>query len=36
MEEFTYNEISQPNRNRLLKKVDGSDGLKTGFTKKKH
>ena len=34
MEEFTYNEISQPNRNRLLKKVDGSDGLKTGFTKK--
>ena len=34
MEEFTYNEISQPNRNKLLYKVEGSDGLKTGFTKK--
>ena len=34
MEEFTYNEISQPNRNKLLKQVDGADGLKTGFTKK--
>ncbi len=34
MEEFTYNEISQPNRNKLLKKVQGADGLKTGFTKK--
>ena len=34
MEEFTYNEISQPNRNKLLKKVEGADGLKTGFTKK--
>ncbi len=34
MEEFTYNEISQPNRNKLLKQVAGADGLKTGFTKK--
>ncbi|MDC3131366.1 D-alanyl-D-alanine carboxypeptidase [Pelagibacteraceae bacterium] len=34
MDEFTYNEISQPNRNKLLKKVEGTDGLKTGFTKK--
>ncbi len=34
MEEFTYNEISQPNRNKLLKQVPGADGLKTGFTKK--
>ncbi len=33
MKEFTYNEISQPNRNKLLKFVDGADGLKTGFTK---
>ena len=32
--EFTYNDINQPNRNRLLSSVDGSDGLKTGFTKK--
>ena len=32
--EFTYNDIKQPNRNRLLSSVDGSDGLKTGFTKK--
>ncbi len=34
MEEFTYNEISQPNRNKLLYQVQGADGLKTGFTKK--
>ena len=33
MEEFTYNEIKQPNRNKLLKQVEGADGLKTGFTK---
>ena len=33
MEEFTYNEIKQPNRNKLLKKLEGVDGLKTGFTK---
>ncbi len=34
LEEFTYNDISQPNRNKLLKQVEGTDGLKTGFTKK--
>ncbi len=34
MDEFTYNDISQPNRNKLLKQVEGTDGLKTGFTKK--
>ena len=34
MDEFTYNDISQPNRNKLLKQVDGADGLQTGFTKK--
>ena len=33
MDEFTYNDISQPNRNKLLEQVDGADGLKTGFTK---
>ncbi len=32
-EEFTYNEIKQPNRNKLLQSVQGADGLKTGFTK---
>ena len=32
--EFTYNDISQPNRNRLLTSVEGADGLKTGYTKK--
>ena len=32
-EEFTYNEIKQPNRNKLLSSVQGADGLKTGFTK---
>ncbi len=31
--EFTYNEIKQPNRNKLLTTVQGADGLKTGFTK---
>ena len=34
MDEFSYNDISQPNRNKFLKQVDGADGLKTGFTKK--
>ena len=34
MKEFSYNGISQPNRNKLLKEVEGADGLKTGFTKK--
>ncbi len=33
MEEFSYNDISQPNRNKLLYQVQGVDGLKTGFTK---
>ena len=32
--EFTYNGITQPNRNSLLNSLPGSDGLKTGFTKK--
>ncbi len=32
-EEFTYNDIKQPNRNKLLRSVQGADGLKTGFTK---
>ena len=32
-EEFTYNGIRQPNRNKLLTSVQGTDGLKTGFTK---
>tara|TARA_Y100001970_G_scaffold114296_1_gene142583 strand:- start:1938 stop:3071 length:1134 start_codon:yes stop_codon:yes gene_type:complete len=31
--EFTYNDIKQPNRNKLLSSVKGADGLKTGFTK---
>ena len=31
--EFTYNDIKQPNRNKLLTSVQGADGLKTGFTK---
>lgn len=30
---FTYNEIKQPNRNKLLNNFPGADGLKTGFTK---
>ncbi len=34
MKEFSYNGINQPNRNRLLNQVEGTDGLKTGFTKK--
>ena len=34
LKEFTYNEINQPNRNKLLKNFDGADGLKTGYTKK--
>ena len=32
-EEFTYNDIKQPNRNKLLSSVQGADGLKTGFTR---
>ncbi len=32
--EFTYNDIKQPNRNRLLNNVNGADGLKTGYVKK--
>ena len=31
--EFTYNDIKQPNRNKLLSSVHGADGLKTGFTR---
>ena len=31
--EFTYNNIKQPNRNKLLSSVQGADGLKTGFTR---
>lgn len=31
--DFTYNEIKQPNRNKLLTNVEGVDGLKTGYTK---
>ena len=31
--EFIYNDIKQPNRNKLLNSVQGADGLKTGFTK---
>jgi len=34
MKEFTYNDITQPNRNKLLESVQGTDGLKTGYTKK--
>ena len=34
IKEFSYNGIYQPNRNRLLTNEDGTDGLKTGFTKK--
>ncbi len=30
---FTYNNITQPNRNPLLGKVLGVDGLKTGYTR---
>ena len=31
--DFKYNDIKQPNRNKLLKYVEGVDGLKTGYTK---
>ena len=31
---FTYNNIPQPNRNKLLNKLQGADGLKTGYTNK--
>jgi len=34
MKEFTYNDIKQSNRNKLLYDFIGADGLKTGFTKK--
>ncbi len=34
MEDFSYNSINQPNRNKLLYKFQGADGLKTGYTKK--
>lgn len=30
--EFTWNKVRQRNRNPLLGKVDGADGLKTGYT----
>ncbi len=31
--QFTYNNIKQPNRNRLLWRDDAVDGVKTGYTK---
>lgn len=31
-DEFAWNGITQPNRNPLMGKVDGSDGMKTGHT----
>ncbi|MBG77261.1 MAG: D-alanyl-D-alanine carboxypeptidase DacC [Alphaproteobacteria bacterium MarineAlpha5_Bin12] len=31
--EFTYNNITQPNRNSLLELYEGTDGLKTGYVK---
>jgi serine-type D-Ala-D-Ala carboxypeptidase (penicillin-binding protein 5/6) len=31
--DFTWNKITQPNRNPLLKDYPGADGLKTGYTK---
>ena len=34
LKEFTYNDIRQPNRNKLLTNFEGADGLKTGYTKK--
>ena len=34
LNKFSYNDITQPNRNKLLQKVKGADGLKTGYTKK--
>ncbi len=33
IQEYTYNKITQPNRNRLLWRDDSFDGLKTGHTK---
>ena len=30
---FTYNDIKQPNRNKLLSNFQGADGLKTGYVK---
>ena len=33
LESFTYNDIKQPNRNRLLKRDPSVDGGKTGYTK---
>ena len=33
MKEFTYNDVLQKNRNKLLEVFEGTDGLKTGFTK---
>lgn len=30
--EYTYNGITQPNRNRLLRLEEGADGVKTGWT----
>ncbi|MBK1724218.1 D-alanyl-D-alanine carboxypeptidase family protein [Thiocystis violacea] len=32
-QEFTYNDITQPNRNPLLKRDPAADGVKTGYTK---
>ncbi|MCB1538161.1 MAG: D-alanyl-D-alanine carboxypeptidase [Rhodospirillales bacterium] len=32
MREFTWHKITQPNRNPLLGKVEGADGIKTGHT----
>ena len=34
IKDFTFNDIKQPNRNKLLYQVEGADGIKTGFTKK--
>ena len=34
IKEFSYNDINQPNRNKLLTTENGADGLKTGYTKK--
>ena len=33
MPEFTWNNITQQNRNPLLKDYPGADGMKTGYTK---
>ena len=33
IQEYAYNDITQPNRNRLLWRDDSYDGLKTGYTK---